>query len=253
MTTNRHEFRSVAGLEAVRADGDGSPIKRLRITFARFDEWTHIRSWEGEFLERITRGAFLDTFAERGPEGSGMIRCLFQHGRDPSIGSKILGRPTSLREGEVGPVGEVELLTNRDGSVVDYAADIAAGVDAGGYGASYRFGVRGGVDGEVWNKRPAPSEHNPRGLPERTLTRLNVSEFGPVTFPADEGTNEAGLVAARSLDQYFADNPDDLPAVLAAGALRTGNEVGGVDNGARAAALRARGAGRRARIRQLRG
>jgi hypothetical protein len=37
---------------------------------------------------------------------------------------------------------------------------------------------------QQWDDHPAASEHNPDGLPERTITEARVPEFGPVTFPA---------------------------------------------------------------------
>lgn len=192
-------YRSADGV-AVLERADGAPAK-LEVTFARFGVWNRIRSWEGEFLERLQPGAFTETFLERGPAGSGMIRALFQHGRDAATGSKPLGPVVELREDPTGPVGVVELLD------VPYVDAIRAGVEKGLYGASYRFGIRSGVEvsGESWVRNPGVSDHNPLGLPERTITAANVSEFGPVTFPADEGTNAAGMVGVRSLDQYFSD------------------------------------------------
>src|SRR6266498_1184564 len=53
---------------------------------------------------------------------------------------------------------------------------------------------------DVWNDRPVRSAHNPDGLPERTVTRAKVMEFGPVTFPANPHAN-AGI---RSMtDRYY--------------------------------------------------
>lgn len=211
------EYRSAPGFE-IRADGDDDPNGLLVVTFARFDEWTRISSyWEGTFLERVSRGAYLDTFAERGPAGSGMIRALFQHGRDPVVGKKPLGPVRSLDETDNGPQGVVALLG------AQYAQDIREGVEAGVYGASYAFRATA----EEWDDEPGRSEHNPEGLPERTITRAAVAEFGPVTFPADEGTNDAGMVGVRSLDHLFADQAQrrEDPGPGAVGArrrLRTG-------------------------------
>lgn len=192
-------YRTVAGVNLRNQDGGGT----LEITFARFNEWVEIHSWrEGRFLERIQPGAFADTFTER----AGLIKCLFDHGHDPSIGNKPLGPVIDMRETDEGPVGVVELID------ASYVSDIRAGLmsDPPVYGASYRFGVyrnqQESVVGETWDRSPGKSDHNPDGIPERSLTRLNVAEFGPVTFPADEGTT--GLASVRSLDDRFDPNPN---------------------------------------------
>jgi hypothetical protein len=47
-------------------------------------------------------------------------------------------------------------------------------------GASFRFGVRG----EDWKAPARATPSNPNKLPERTITDVDLYEFGPVTFPA---------------------------------------------------------------------
>ena len=183
------EYRSAVRAETV---ADGGAYTEMTIVFARFDEWNEIDSpWEGRFLEMPVRGCYADWFNEHGPDGDGSIRALFDHGLDPSIGDKILGIPTDVREGDIGPVGTVDVLR------AQYAQDIAEGVDKGGYGASYRFRAFE----EHWNETPGRSDHNPEGIPERRLLRCGVPEFGPVPFPADAGTNN--LQTARSLDGRY--------------------------------------------------
>ena len=207
-------FRSVDRCTITR-NSDGGP-KTMAVTFARFGEWNMIHDGAGNrFLERLERGAFADTFAERGPAGSGMIRALFQHGRDPSVGDKPLGKVVELVETERGPVGVVELLDR------PYVDDIVAGVEAGVYGASYRFGVD--RENDHWDHAPARSDWNPEGLPERTITKLRVAEMGPVTFPADEATNDPGMVGVRSLDGMFADVVQNA-VDLAPGAAETAQD-----------------------------
>jgi phage head maturation protease len=49
--------------------------------------------FEGNFLERIAPGAFAHSLAH----DRARLRVLFQHGRDPQIGDKPLGRPSLLR------------------------------------------------------------------------------------------------------------------------------------------------------------
>lgn len=170
--------------------------------FAVFDRWTEIDSlWEGNFLERIARGAFRKTFREN----RSAIKPLFQHGHDPQIGDKPLGAAKVLREDETGAYYEVPLLDT------SYNRDLVPGLEAGLYGASFRFRV---VKEEI-NDSPDPSDANPRGLPERTIKELRLYEFGPVTFPAYEDAT----AAVRSLtDDYLWDrlsrDPDRLANFL---------------------------------------
>lgn len=184
-------YRTVAGFSALRSDeSTGLPI--LEVTFARFNVWNEINSWEGRFMERLLPGAFTDTFVER----AGQIRCLFEHGKDPAIGNKPIGTPTSLRETDIGPVGTVALYD------VPYVRDLLPALEAGDLGASYRFGAQK----QDWVRRPVRSEWNPEGLPERSIARVGVAEFGPVTFGADPGATSA----VRSLDARFGVRPDEV-------------------------------------------
>lgn len=156
--------------------------------FARFNEWTEINSaFEGRFMERVIPGAFAHTLAH----DRGRIRVLFQHGRDPSIGDKVLGITSLLREDEVGARYEVSLLNT------SYNADLIPGLRAGPYRASFRFRVVR----EHLDETATASSYNSLGLPERTITQAAVMEFGPVTFPAYEGAT-AGV---RSLTDWFLD------------------------------------------------
>jgi len=178
----------------------GMPVLTGR--FSVFNEWTEIDSFhEGRFLERIAPGAFKKTFRELGAR----TKVLFQHGMDPQVGDKVLGRAEILREDDDGAYYEVPLLDT------SYNRDLIPGLRAGLYGASFRFSVVR----EDYNDRADISEHNPHGLPERTIKEARVPEFGPVTFPAYAGAT-AGL---RSLTDEFlvarmTSNPDRLRAVL---------------------------------------
>lgn len=168
----------------LRHAGDGMPT--LYGHFARFNEWTEIDSlWEGRFLERIAPGAFKRTINNN----RNHMRVLFNHGSDPSIGDKVLGSITDLREDGDGAAYEVGLFDT------SYVRDLLPGLEAGQYGASFRFRV---VHEEIKDK-PERSDHNPEGLPERTIKEAEVMEFGPVTFPAYAGAT-AGV---RSLTDEF--------------------------------------------------
>jgi phage head maturation protease len=138
--------------------------------------------FEGRFMERIAPGAFTDSFANSTP------KALFQHGRDPEVGDKVLGSPVSVREDDLGAAYEVPLFPSVPPLIVD-------GLRAGAYGASFRFSV---VSDDVVRK-PARSDHNPEGISERTITEARVAEFGPVTFPAYAGAT-AGI---RSITDDF--------------------------------------------------
>lgn len=152
--------------------------------FTRFNEWTEIDSfWEGNFKERIAPGSFKKTFREQMP------KVLFQHGSDPQVGDKVLGAPDVLREDSEGPYYEVPLLDTT------YNADLVPGLEAGLYGASFRFTVLR----EEWIEEPGASDHNPAGIPERTIKEVRCQEFGPVSFPAYPGAT-AGV---RSMTDEF--------------------------------------------------
>jgi HK97 family phage prohead protease len=164
---------------------DGSPPV-LRGHFAVWDTWTEILSiHEGRFLERIAPGAFTRTFAE----DRASLRVLFQHGKDPQVGDKVLGPLVDVGEDARGAYYEVPLLDT------SYNRDLLPGLEAGLYGSSFRFRVTG----EEFVARVKRSAHNPDALPERTIRAAKVFEMGPVTWPAYPGTT-AGI---RSLTDLF--------------------------------------------------
>ena len=184
----------------MRDTNDGMPV--LRGHFAVWDSWTEINSrFEGHFLERFSPTSMSKTLAE----GKDKIRCLFQHGRDPQIGDKPLGPFERIEPDGTGAYYEVPLLDT------SYNRDLIPGLKAGLYGASFRFEV---VQ-EEFVKTPARSEHNPKGLPERTVVEALVREAGPVTFPAYANAT-AGL---RSMtDEFlfgrFIEDPERLSELL---------------------------------------
>jgi phage head maturation protease len=117
------------------------------------------------------------------------MKPLFEHGRDPSIGRKVLGPVETLREDALGAYYEVPLFDTA------YNRELLPGLRAGSYGASFRADI---VREEVV-RYPTRSEYNPTGLPEHTLTELELHDFGPVTFPAYGDAT----AAVRSLTDWY--------------------------------------------------
>lgn len=168
-----------------RQDEDGPPT--MVGHFSVFDSWYEVNSiFEGHFLERVAPGAFKKTFAERGTDG---IKVTFNHGYDFTMGDQVLGVASELREDDTGAYYEVPLLRG----VPDL---IVSGLEAGAYGSSFRFRV---IKDE-WNDAPEPSEHNPRGIPERTIKETDTREFGPVTYPASP---EATAGIRSGTDEFY--------------------------------------------------
>lgn len=164
----------------LRSKDGGSDGSTMFGHFAVYNQWTEIKSfWEGDFLERIAPGAFDRTFKER----AGQIRVLWDHGHDPQIGNKPLGRADVLRSDKTGAYYEVGLFTD-----ASYVRDLMPAIAAGETGASFRFSVVG----ESWVEPTKATDWNPAKLPERTITDVNLFEFGPVAFPAYAGAS-AGL------------------------------------------------------------
>jgi HK97 family phage prohead protease len=173
----RQEFRALGRAPETRDDGGALPT--MIGTLAVFDEWTEINSRsEGHFLERIAPSAFTRTIKNN----LGQMRVLFQHGKDPQIGDKPLGPIASIEARDGAVHYEVPLLDT------SYNRDIAALLEAGVLGSSFRFEALK----DDWKRRPGKSDYNPRGLDERTVQEVRMPEFGPVTFPAYQGTS-AGL------------------------------------------------------------
>lgn len=189
--------RARSGVE-MRTEGDGLPT--LFGHFAVFNRWTEIDSWyEGRFMERVAPGAFSETFRE----DRETLKVLFDHGHDPQLGNKPLGPIDQLREDKVGGYYEVPLIDT------DYNRNfIVPAVEAGLLGASFRFVVTS----DEWDDEPKASDSNPHALPERTIKKVRLSEFGPVTFPAYPDGTTAGL---RSMTDHYLEQIlrlDDLDA-----------------------------------------
>lgn len=161
----------------------------MEVRFSRFDTWYEINSWwEGRFLERTVRGAFRKTIRENGSA----VKVLFNHGYDFVCGDRMLGPIDELREDADSPVGVVPLFDT------SYNRDLLPGLRAGVYGSSFMFRVIK----DAWDNEPEASEHNPDGLPERTIREVRLFEFGPVTWPANPDAT-AGLRCVSGTDAYY--------------------------------------------------
>ncbi|MEV0151541.1 MULTISPECIES: HK97 family phage prohead protease [unclassified Nonomuraea] len=169
----------------------------MDIRFSPFDTWYEIDDFfEGRFLERTTRGAFAKTIKDN---GAAAFRVQFDHGYDPHIGSKILGVAESVTEERDAATGVVPLLDT------SYNRDLLPGLRRGAYGSSFRFRV---IKDE-WNDEPERSDHNPDGIPERTIREVRLMEFGPVTWPANPDAT-AGMRSTTSqfMEKLRDQNPD---------------------------------------------
>ena len=180
--------RTAPSLGEIRAETD-SVMPTMVVRFSQFDTWYEVSSfWEGDFMERTAKGAFRKTIRE----DRGAVKVLFNHGFDGQISDKVLGPIDDLREDADSPVGEVPLFDTA------YNRELLPGLEAGVYGSSFRMRVIR----DEWNDEPDASEHNPKGLPERTIKEVRLFEFGPVTFPANP---EATASLRSATDEYYRD------------------------------------------------
>jgi HK97 family phage prohead protease len=162
----------------VKHDGDRP---KLHGYFSTFNDWYEVNSTrEGRFMERLAPGAFTRTLTENRDR----IKVLYDHGMDPQLANKPLGHWTAGEDSR-GAWYDVELIDT------DYNRNfvIPAG-DAGLLGSSFRFSVAD--KGESWSTPTRSANHNPHRLRERTITDVDVYEFGPVTFPANGAVGAVG-------------------------------------------------------------
>jgi len=165
-------------------------LATLDIAFAPFGTWYEINSWfEGDFMESVQRGAFAKTISERGPGG---FKVLFNHGHGAIPGRQVLGVPTAVVESKASPIGTVPLFDT------SYNRDLLPGLRAGAYGSSFMFEVLA----HNWVDEPGTSDHNPKGIPERTITEVRLHEFGPVTWPANPSATATVL---SQTDEWYAE------------------------------------------------
>lgn len=141
---------------------------------AVFNQWAEFDSpIYGRIRERWLPGAFKKTINERRDR----IKVLFNHGKDPQIGSKPLGKLSVLREDGYGLYYEAPL------DDTSYNRDLAASLRSGAIDASSMNFL---AIQQSWEYRTAD------GIPERTVSEAMLDEVGPAVFPAFEGAN-AGI------------------------------------------------------------
>lgn len=167
---------------------EGGKMPTLVGRLATYNEWGHVKSrLEGEFVERMSPGAFTKTLGEHRAQ----IRVLFQHGEHPTVGMFPLGTIEDLNETRAGVDYAVKMFDT------DYNRELLPALEAGQFGSSYTF--RAPKDKRSIEYRPKRSDYNPEGLPEVTVQEVRMFEFGPCMFPVYAGTS-AGV---RSMTDEF--------------------------------------------------
>lgn len=199
--------RALARPLELRDDDSDDRIGTLHGYSTVFNTWYEVDSWfEGNFLERTAPGAAAKTIRENGAN----VKVLFNHGRDMTINNKVLGVHEDLREDDIGVYYQVPLLDTT------YNRDLLPGLRAGAYGSSFMFRVIK----DSWDDEPALSAHNPKGIPERTITEYRLFEHGPVTFPANPAATSGARAMCSMTDDYYAALRDQNPAAYEALAAR---------------------------------
>ena len=195
--------RALFGPESaeLRAAADGGDGGTLFGHFAVFNQWTEIDSmWEGNFLERLAPGAFAATLADPARQ----VKVLYDHGHDPQLGNKPLGAIRDIGEDRTGAFYEVDLLRDTSGTLVPYNRDfIVPAARAGLLGASFRFAVTH----EDWDMSGDVTDDNPKGLDLRTITGVELFEFGPVTFPAYDAASASVRCGTDRWIDHFLNDP----------------------------------------------
>ena len=197
LCTRSVEFRATEN----SGDGDGRTLEGYA---AVFNQDTEINSWEGHFTERIAKGAFKKTLKERKPV------MQFDHGRDARTGSVPIGKFVELREDADGLYVQARLFDNPVVEPVRQAIEGGA-ID----GMSFKFRVTRDEWRDAKGKLVKGDdilsllyEPGERGPLQRTIREVQLSECGPVVFPAYAGTS----VGVRSLENMTDADRESLAA-----------------------------------------
>lgn len=182
--------------------------------FTVYNDFQVIRDWLGEYEERILPGAFTKTLRERVP------RVMFDHGQNADYGPHPIAVHQLHRDDPSGPYVEAALLEThprRDLTVEMIQRGAISGM-------SFQFEVMN----EEWEY--ADSD-DPDALDRRTIQQVRLYEYGPVVWPAYEGT-DVGVRMDR-LPQWAVDmlsgNPQPLPST--SGRAADGHPIEAADTG----------------------
>lgn len=224
MTIRRPIIERTTPFEA-RSSDDGLNLSGHALVFG---QWTHIRSWEGEFEESVRRGATKKTFEERTP----VIQ--FEHGRHPLIGSIPIAsfNDSSPSEDDKGVDVQARMVDNW--LMLPVRDAIANGTVNG---MSFRFEVIRDRWTDRTGKELSPVEVDKllwqpgnRGPLRRELIEIKIPELGPVVFAAYQGTDVS--VRARQTAEQVRSDPDltmVLRRSLAVGGSPEGDPYEGAD------------------------
>lgn len=159
---------------------------------AVFNSDTLIRSWEGEFRESFSRGAFTTTLRERMPV------LQFDHGHDTRVGSTPIGVFQALRQDQWGLWVEGRLFDN------EVVEPVRQAIEANAIrGMSIRFEVvrdewRTTEGGKLLTEEQVLEHLYYRDeLLHRTINEVRLFEAGPVVFPAYNQTSVGVRGVAR--------------------------------------------------------
>jgi hypothetical protein len=157
--------------------GDGRTLEGYA---AVFDQDTEINSWEGHFMERISRGAFRKTLKEGKPI------MQYDHGHDARFGNLPIGVYEDVREDRHG--------LRVQGRLFEHAEPIREAIEAGAVtGMSFKFRVvrdswtddkgnpitdRNELMDKLYNAKKGDKPLR------RTIKEIKLREAGPVTTPA---------------------------------------------------------------------
>lgn len=177
-------YRWNPGNVVLRQDEDGS--ETIDSMVVPFNEWIEVDSvFEGNFVERFAPGSLKKTLREN----MRRIRVYFEHGFSKLYDSQPIA---DLQRAWEEPDAAWFTATLLDG-LPDV---LLSGLRRGLYGASIGAQI---VKVET-NENPEPSDHNPKGLEERTYTEVQAHDFSITPRPAYASTS----VSLRSITDELA-------------------------------------------------
>lgn len=179
MKQKKYVERSVEFRSTDDTPGDG----RTMIGYgAVFDQVTEIKSWEGDFKERVQKGAFKKTLSEH---PNPVVQ--FDHGRDTRVGSVPIAAIEELKEDSAGLFIRARLFDNPIIEPIRQAIE-AQSIS----GMSFKFRVTADKWVDAKGRRVSGDELErllSTGTLTRTITEVQLAELGPVVFPAYAGTS----------------------------------------------------------------